>query len=242
MRMLRRLVRGRDAGTSLVEMMVATSILTLVLALAVETLLLGQRQSGGSAIRLDNTAQSRVAMEALSKAIRTTVLPAQLQDTTCTNCLSTAVISGDATSMTFYGNLNNTGIGPSRISYQVLQDTTNPKLGVLVEKVWRPISLPNNQYTFCDPALVSCKAQTRFIGKGLLWPSPQIFTYYDNGGNTLAALPLAATDLARVDNIDIALKVQVSKAYKTPPTTLYARVALPNADINVPPPTTTPTP
>jgi hypothetical protein len=103
----------------LVEILVVVGMLSLILALAVETLILGQRQSGGSVIRLDNASQVRVGTEGMTKAMRTAVLPAQLLDTTCTNCLSTAVISADQSSLTFYGNLNNTGIGPSRISYSV---------------------------------------------------------------------------------------------------------------------------
>jgi hypothetical protein len=222
-------------------MLVVVGLLSLILALAAQTLILGQRQSGSSQIRLDNAAQARVGMEAMSKAVRTTVLPAQLLDTTCTNCLSTAVISADATSVTFYGNLNNNGVGPSRISYQVLQDGTTGK-GKLVETLWRPIALPGDQYTFCTPG-PGCSSRVRTVARGLVWPSPQVFTYFDNTGTTLATLPLSAADLAKVDSIDIKLSAQRSKAYKTPPTTLVLRVALPNADINVQPTTTaTPTP
>jgi hypothetical protein len=219
--------------------MVVLGILMMVLTIVAQTAILGTRQSGSSQIRLENSAQARVGMEAMSKSIRTTVLPAQLLDTTCTGCLSSAVISANGTSVTFYGNLNNTGVGPSRVRYEVVQDGTKP-LGNIVETVWNPIDLGGGQYTFCTPG-PGCASRSRVLSRGLLWPSPQLFYYYDNAGTELDSFPLSASDLAKVDSMDLSVQVRTSKAYGTPATTLLLRVAMPNADINIRP-TATPTP
>lgn len=248
MRLIRRLLAEQSGATSLIEMMVVLGILSLILATATETLILGQRQSGSTAIRLDNSAQARVAMEAVGKGLRTTVLPAQLLDASCSTCgADAAFISADKASVTFYGNLNNdNAVGPSRIRYELLDNATK-RYGYLVETIWRPIAGANFTYSFCAIGAAGCTPQsTRTLAMGLPRPatSPQIFTYYGNAGQLITGLPLVAgsASLALVDSIDVTMSVRTSSAYKTPATSLVLRVALPNADSYIPAPTTSATP
>jgi len=189
-----------------------------------------------------------VAMEALSKGLRTTVKPAQLLDTSCSTCSTDAAfISADKTTVTFYGNVNNDdGIGPSRVRYRLVDEAVRPYSRV-EETIWRPTAGANNTYSFCVINTTSCPGRTRVLARGLplSTTSPQIFTYFNNAGGVITGLPLTGTDpkLGQVDSIDITLVVRTSTGYKTPATTLVDRVALPNADGYVPPDTTaTPTP
>jgi hypothetical protein len=121
----------------------------------------------------------------------------------------------------------------------VLQDGANQKAN-LVETVWLPIDLGGGQYTFCTPG-PGCAFKSRIITRGMVWPSPQVFYYYDNTGSPLNSFPLSAADLAKVDSMDLSMQVRTSKGYGTPATSLLMRVAMPNADINIRP-TSTPTP
>ncbi|MFZ5851274.1 MAG: hypothetical protein ACOYY2_07765 [Actinomycetota bacterium] len=238
--------RGDDRGISLVETLVVVVLTSLVLGITLSTLILGQRQSGSSAIRLDNTAQTRVAMEAVAKELRTAVLPSQLQaqGQSCASCAASAVTVAGATTVSFYANLNNdvalggSGLGPSKVSFTLVQDPATG-LGNLVETVQPPIPTGTpGQYTYCAPG-PGCQVRTRVLGRGLLWPSPPLFTYYAADGATLTPLPLTANDLAKINSIDVTLTARTSTAYGTPGTTVVQRVALPNSEVNI---VVTPTP
>lgn len=226
--------------------MIVLVLTTLILALTASTMIMGQRQAGGSSIRLDNSAQTRVGMEAMSKVLRTAVLPSQLlvEGQACAGCGPTMVTSADKSSITFYANINNdlttTALGPSRVTYQVVQDPI--KLwGNLVEKVQPPqAGVVSGQYTFCDPG-PGCTVRSRVVARGLLWPipaTPALFTYYDSTDAVLTTNPLTAGDLGRLDSIDVVLQVRTSAAYNTPPTMVVQRIALTNASV----PQTNPSP
>lgn len=234
-----------DTGMTLVETMIALSLFTVVLALTASLMILGQRQALGTSIRLDNSSQGRVGMEAMSKVLRTAVVPTQLlvEGEACVGCGTTMLTAADSTSITFYANINNDiagagGVGPSRVTYRVAQDPVR-LWGNLIEDTQPPVpgALPG-QYSFCTPGAAGCVVRTRVIARGLLWPTPAIFTYYDVADATLAA-PLSSTDLGRVDSMDVGLMVRTSAAYQTPGTMIVQRVALPNSAV---PPNPSPTP
>jgi hypothetical protein len=226
-------LRRDERGTSLVEMMVVIMLTTMILTLAASTMILGQRMAGSSAIRLDNSAQTRLGMETITKLMRTAVIPTQLmvEGQTCVGCSTTMVISASATSISFYANVNNNlstaAIGPSRVTYSVVQDAVH-KWGNLVEQVQAPqAGASAGQYTFCAGA--GCAVQSRVVARGLQWPAAAMFTYYDATDAILTALPLSSTDLGKIDSIDVGLVVRTSTAYNTPSTSVVQRVALSNA-------------
>lgn len=216
-------LRGDD-GLTLVEMVVVTVILGVVLAMVQMTTITAQKDVSGNASRLDQLQQSKVAMEAMSKTLRTSVLPTQLNGT-CSACDDSAFITGDVRTVSFYANINNDSnvTGPSQVSYNV--DAS----GNLTEAIHGPNPHAANDYNYqysCTAGTPGCVVISRVIARKV--DTAQVmFTYYDASGAAIAP-PLTATTLPLVDSIDVVLKVKSSKL--TPATTLTTRVTLPNAD------------
>jgi prepilin-type N-terminal cleavage/methylation domain-containing protein len=224
-RLRRQLGRLRDdKGLSLIEMVVVTAILGILLAMISATTIGAQKELTGTSSRLDQLQQSKVAMESMTKIIRTSVLPSQLNGT-CTTCTTAAFLAGDVRSVQFYANINNDSnvTGPSQVSYIVGAD------GTLTESIHGPnphvASDYNYQYT-CTKGTVGCVVISRVLARHLD-TTQALFTYYDASG-ALIVPPLTGGELAQVDSIDVTLKIKVSKT--VPAVTLTERVTLPNAD------------
>lgn len=227
--MIRRLRRTRDQddrGFTLIELMVAMGLMSVVITITTAGLIQTQRLFSSNADRLDGVTQVKVASEAMTKTIRTAVEPRLLGDP-CETCL--AFIEGDETSMTFKAALSTmrppvgieeTRYGPAKVTYQ-LQGTE------LVETYQLPEPhLPAEPYTYCTPGNNGCDARVRPIAHDLV--PGQIFTYYDAQTNVLP-LPLqnSTERLSAVDSIDIVLTVRVSNQVE--PSTVVTRVSLVNA-------------
>ncbi|MCX6419403.1 MAG: type II secretion system protein, partial [Actinobacteria bacterium] len=112
--MMRQLKRSDD-GVTLIEMVVVIAILSGVLAMVMHVILAAQKNVNGNSARLDQIQQGKVAMESMSKTLRTAVRPSQL-NATCTGCDQAAFLQGNARSVQFYANINNPAniLGPSR--------------------------------------------------------------------------------------------------------------------------------
>ena len=218
---IRRRLTGQG-GFTLVEMIVVTVILGVVLAAVQTTLIMTQKTVGQNASRIDQTQQAKLAVDAMSKTLRTAVLPALLG---CQTCDSTAFIQGTSNSVSFYANINNdsNAIGPSRVSYTVNAN------GDLVETIQPPDAHAANNfsYTYCTPG-PGCTVLTRVLARRVP-TSLAVFTYYDANGAVVTP-PLTATTLAQVDSIDLVVKVQDTSNGTPPATTFVTRVTLPNAD------------
>ncbi len=155
---------ARDDGVTLIELMVTVGILSGVIAGVTSALMMGVQTLGGNAARQDATAQSKVAVEAMGRSLRTAVMPSQLKGT-CEGCDNAAFIRGDATSVLFYANVGNdvlspgSGLndsGPREVSYD-LRD------GVLTETVTRPKPHAVDDYIFnwCRDGSTGCQVNTR---------------------------------------------------------------------------------
>ncbi len=213
-----------DDGFTLMEMMVVVAILSGVLAMVMTTTIAAQKNVNGNAARLDQVQQGKVAMESMSKTLRTAVRPSQL-NATCTGCDAAAFLQGNARTVQFYANINNPAniLGPSRVSYSV------DAAGVLTETIQAPNahSATDYNYQYCTQGTAGCAVSSRVLARGVSTTST-MFTYYDASNNTFATLPLASTDLPSVDSIDIV--VVVSSSSQVSSTTFTQRVTLPNAD------------
>ncbi len=187
--MNKRLQDRQDEGFTLVELLVVMAILTMLMGAVTTTMITTQRSVADDSSRLGNAGQAIVASEAITKTLRTAILPRQLEGT-CTTCDVAAFISGDARRMSFYANLNNNGVvdgsgyttdGPVKVSYAV------STAGDLTETVQRPDAhLPNDfNFTWCNPALSSCAKSVRTVATGVS-TTATLFTYYDKAGTTLA--------------------------------------------------------
>jgi prepilin-type N-terminal cleavage/methylation domain-containing protein len=230
---LRRRV-SREGGFTLAEMVVVIGILGLIMAMAQGALIATSKTVTGNQSRNDQTLQAKVAIESMSKALRTAILPTQLS-ATCTTCNLTAFLQGDANYVTFYANLNNdytvatvpglSDEGPSKVSYFISS-------GNLMETIRRPdLHGPSiSMYTYdCIQGATGCTVQTRTLAKRVGTTQP-IFRYFQKDGTTQIATPLeyATVRLAAVDSIDIFLSVKLSS--QTKGTSVAIRVQLPNVD------------
>jgi len=222
-RVLVRVRRAGDAGFTLTEMVVVIAILSVVLAMVATTTITAQKNLNGSTARLDQVQQGKLAVEAMSKTLRTAVRPTQL-NATCTGCDQAAFLQGDSRTVQFYANINNPSniIGPSRVSYTV--DAS----GNLTETLQAPNahSATDFNYQYCTPG-AGCSVISRVVARGVS-TTAVLFTYYDSAGAAITTLPLSTTDLPRVDSVDIIVSVQRSPQVRS--TTFTQRVTLPNAD------------
>ena len=220
--MMRHLKRS-DEGVTLIEMVVVIAILSGVLAMVVTVIIAAQKNVNGNSARLDQIQQGKVAMESMSKTLRTAVRPSQL-NATCTGCDQAAFLQGNARSVQFYANINNPAniLGPSRVSYTV------DNSGVLTETLQAPNAhaATDYNYQYCTPG-PGCTVTSRVLARGVSL-NQNMFTYYDASNNTFSTLPLASADLPRVDSIDII--VNISSSAQVSATTFTQRVTLPNAD------------
>jgi len=224
----------RDGGFTVAEVMVATGLFVVLIGIVASTAILGLRTSDGLGVRLDNANQAQQGIAAVSKVLRTAVLPDQLDDQACTTCADTAIVQASATRVTFYANLNNTGQGPSLVTLEVVADPDHTGSGMLRELSQPPIALSGNRYTYCVVGTTGCVVRTRVLARGLTWPAAPVFGYYDFNGTSIASTTLGSSDLPRVSSIDVAVTSQTRAtpgAY--PASTLVQRVRLPNADINL---------
>lgn len=215
-------------------MMVSIVMLSLIMAALTTTVIITQRFSARNGSYLADADQNRNAIEGVTKTLRTAVLPKQLLDY---NAGDAAFIQGTDTSVQFYADLNiPTALGPSKVSYSVQQAPDGT--GDLIETVQPPdtATVQSHNYTWT----VAANARTRTLARGLIWPTPVIFTYYDNLG---VALPtsggLSAQSMQNVRTIDVVLTVKTLSGISRLPTTYVQRVGLPNVDVL---PSSSPTP
>jgi prepilin-type N-terminal cleavage/methylation domain-containing protein len=214
--------RTRESGYTLMEMVVVVMILGIVLAMVQTTLILTQRTVSGSGARVNQTQQARQAIDAITKVLRTAVLPSQLNGTGA-SATAAAFIQGTKTSVQFYANINNDAniIGPSQVTYNV--DAS----GNLTEKIQPPDAHAANNYNYtytCSTCTLS-----RVLARNVS-TTQAMFTYYTKTGATITDVTLTASDLAAVDSVDVVVMVKASANQTIQATTLYERVTLPNAD------------
>jgi hypothetical protein len=228
--------RTSDDGGSLPELLVAMGLFTLLTLLITATSILGYRIAANLANRTDNATQGQVASDAVSKVLRTAILPDQLTEVSCVDCADTAIVQATRTQVSFYANLGATSVvGPSLVTLRVVQDTRAPQTsGQLVQTLQPPTDLGGGKYTFCNPANAGCAVQTRVLARGLAWPAVNFLGYYNFAGAQITSTTFSSADLASVASVEVTLGVQVVKGQtRYPATTVVKRVRLPNSDINV---------
>jgi prepilin-type N-terminal cleavage/methylation domain-containing protein len=212
-----------ERGLTLVELSV-TMMIMAVLAAAAAALYVGSLKTAtGTQSRLEEVNDGRIAVSAMSRSLRTAILPSQLYDTSSTE--TAAFIEATPLSMRFYANINNpdNSIGPSRVTY-----TVTPQ-GELVETV-QPPNQPviNNKYVYCDPAAAGCSVSSKVLARGVD-PAVRIFTYYDPLGASMSGSVLSQAQMENIDSVDVSLTVE-QRGSGGDGSTYVTRIALPNHD------------
>jgi type II secretory pathway pseudopilin PulG len=240
-RRLRRAAYG-DAGTSLTELLVTMALFSVVMIAALSLSIGFMRTNADTTTRQDQVDAARVASEAMTRSLRTAVLPSQLI-TNCvdkTLCEDKAFLLGQKYTVRFYANLDNPGntVGPSKVSYGV------SAAGDLVEKIQVPdsasVAAGGGYYTYCDAesasATPACKKRltVRTAAKDVLTNTgAALFSYFDENGTRLdpGSTGLSADDLAKVAAVELAVTVKSSPRIRS--TTYIQRVSLPNVQASI---------
>jgi hypothetical protein len=223
--------RHDDSGVTLAEMSVTVLVLSLLMGSLVAMVTAGVRVSTGVKERLDQSNTATIAMERMSRNLRTAVLQSQLTSAcVITACTDSAFLVGGPTSVQFYADVDNPGntVGPSRVTYSV----TN---GALSETVQKPDSPTPDAtgYHYCTSGS-TCVVRTTVIATGVQ-SATAVFTYYTSSAPTTPMVMgtggvLSAAQLKSVDSIDLSLQIVSAGGSPVLGASLYQRVALPNAD------------
>lgn len=232
LRRVRRDDRDRQAGVSLVELLVTTVLFGVISALVTSLTINTLRQTAALGTRMNNVDAARVAMDALSKTLRTAVQPAQLQST-CVSCSggvsgATAIKAATASSVQFYSN-SALATGPQKLTYTAQWDAAQGAATLTESK--QPAdagSAPN--FTYCNPG-PACPVAKRTLVTGLAWPlAAPLFTYFDDSAARMSPGPsgLTSSQLYAVHSVGITLSVRKTNSYRVGSTTIVNQVSLPN--------------
>lgn len=228
----------KDAGLTLVELMVATAITGLV-AILTTTLVIGvQRTNQENVLRQDQVDHARVAVEAMSRTLRSAVKPSQVTRACSVGCEDIeAFQQGSRFRVQFYANVDNenNAVGPRRVTYEV--PLTGAEAGTLVETVQRPNAADpsNGIYQYCTPGSSGCadRIATRTLARDVVTSSRALLRYFDAAGTELvppANGSLTAAQLRSVLSVELTVIVESAEGGVRPkPTTYIQRILMPNA-------------
>jgi Flp pilus assembly pilin Flp len=226
---LARLRAGED-GVTLAELTVTIVVLGLLVSCVMLMVTASQRVAAGVKERLNQSNSSTIAMQRISRNLRTAVLQSQLSGCVTSACVDSAFLKGTPTTISFYADVDNpkNTVGPSRVTY----DVTN---GVLTETVQKPDSpVPDaTGYHYCTTG-AGCVIRTTVLATGVLTTNPP-FAYYNANSTTTQLVmgtggQLDASQLKSVDSVDVQVQVQQPGGANVGAATMILRVALPNHD------------
>jgi prepilin-type N-terminal cleavage/methylation domain-containing protein len=215
-------IRADEKGFTLVELLVAVTILAFVLAGMYQALNNLSSTAVEAEERVVNLDEARVLMATVTKDLRTAT---RLEST------ASPFLYADERRIVFHANIN-TNTGPNRVT--VFVDGTNQ----FVEQTVAPNagSCPNCTYTGTGT--------TRVVGRWVANPTTQpIFSFFNGLGNPVAAPlgdPLEASDpaelplLRSIESVEVNLSIRRTQTIGSKGTTLINRVRLPNVDYNPP--------
>lgn len=229
LRLLREARARRDAGFTLAELLVTMLVLGILMTAVSALFIADLKSTKTTAVRLKQTNQGRIAMESMSRIMRTAVLPSSLAS--CTNCGATAAfIQGSPFKVAFYANIDNgdNAVGPSQVVFYV--DAS----GNLIQTV-QPADAGSASigytWTSCALGAVGCSLRQTVLATGVQTGGQALFTYYAFGSTTPLAGSLNVAQLQYVDAVDIELTSNMAAGIgRAAPVTFVQRVSLPNVD------------
>ena len=226
--------RPVDEGMTLPELLVAMGLFSLLTLLICTTSILGYRIATNLENRTDNATQNQVAVDAISKVLRTAILPDQMADSSCVSCADTAIIQATGTRSPSTPTWV-TRSDPTTSSSRWSRTRTPRRPAGCSGRSWCPRSSPGPGST-SSAIRQRLAATTRpaRLARGLTWPATQLFAYYNFDGNQITSSAFSTADLASVASVEVSLTVQTIKGQsRFPATTEVRRIRLPNSDINV---------
>jgi prepilin-type N-terminal cleavage/methylation domain-containing protein len=218
-RVLRTRTRRRNrsrlgqSGYTLIETMVAMTLLSVVMVAAYGVVAVMQRGAVTTTNRFTAEGEAQTIADRISKDIRSAV---------ATSATGAAFASADVNDVTFYASLADP-LGPTKLHAYVTQlgttgvylfheDSTAPNAG----------GSPGN-YTYSGAGV------TRIDGKYLDTTQP-IFTYYDSDGNTITTPITTTANLRSINSVGINVRVRVNP--RAPIVVINTVVHVRNVDYN----------
>jgi len=226
-----------DSGLTLVELLVVMIVMTVIVGAVAAIFTATLRTTSATSTKLDEGNEGRVALEAVSRALRTVVVPVQLSEG-CATCTD-AFISGSPFSVAFYADLDNDDnkIGPSRVTIGASAG------GTLTEVIQPPdpASVSSGNFTWsgqndpsCVPLASGCLKRQLLLADGVQQgASAPLFTYYPENSGTPLVGTLTSDQMKDVDSIDLILTIALPNRGAVVPTTYVNRVALSNIDVYI---------
>lgn len=216
--------RRPDAGMSLVETIVAMAIGSIVLA-GVGTVFVGAiNTTRRVAVTTSLSADSRIAMEEVSREIRVAVKP---------DGIAAALTLAKANTVSFYALLNRTGgsattdVAPTLISYVWNGTCLN-----VVKTPGTAISgatSPGPYYTWTTGATTKCLLRTSVAPTFAYYTTSAItLSGSDVAAMTLPASGLVTTDLALVESIQVTITAKDAANPSVPAVVVLNRITLNN--------------
>ncbi len=215
---MRKLRRCDERGYTLVEMMIATALLSLVTASAFGVVNVMSNQAMATTDRFTATGEGQTIADRITKDLRTAVAPAST---------TASFASAGANDVVFYASLVDlatNGKGPIRLhAYTSLVPSTN--VYVFHEDATPPdvTSTPGNSTYTGTPI-------NRLDGQYIDTSQP-IFTYYDVDGNQIGPMPITNnTQLRSIDAVGVTLRIRVH--VHSPVVVISTRIHVRNVDYN----------
>jgi Tfp pilus assembly protein PilW len=201
-------------GHTVVEMSIATALLSVVVAAAFGVVIVMQNQAVKTTDRFTAQSEGQTIADRITKDVRTAVAPSST---------AAAFASADVNDVTFYANLSDAN-GPIRLhAYVALQPGTN--VYVFHEDSTRADAggSPGN-YAYSTFPTVS-----RLDGRYLDTSQP-IFTYYDSDNNPLATPITTTAGLRSITAVGINLRIRVRP--NAPAVVISTLIHVRNVDYN----------
>jgi len=214
-------MRHEQSGFTLVELLVSCSIGTIVLLATFMMLDSSVVLTGKVTDRVDRTNRSRVAMEDITRKLRSQVCPSAGQP---------AIISADDYSVKFYSFLGTRPFVPDirEISWDTSTNSIIEKkwagTGTAPATTWAGTPTTRTILTDVKPTFLSGQSGAR----------GPVFKYYLGGSGTALTTPLSSTDAAAISMISLAFMTYAQGKNVTGPATtiqnqVFVRTADPNA-------------
>ena len=215
--------RRSQSGMTLVELSVGVLILGIVMAATLASFTSASRGSVGAGLRIENLNEAQLLMESASKDLRTAAPLVAGQAPFPTDPGNPLQVLATSDDVTFYADLNTSGV-PNQVRLYV--DRTDPKNPLLKETVLKPNNPLATPLTY--NITVANPLKLRLVGQYIVNPSTMpVLSYEDDSGNILP-VPLLATDATKVRAIDIQFQVRKQTNQAVKATTVINRVRLPN--------------
>lgn len=211
-----------ERGFTLVELLVTMSILSVVMALVTGSAIFLQRSINETDQRFDDLAQTRLAMDATTKWVRSAITVERVRTAGTTTVIYTQpFLQARRSAVELMANVRlDSGAGagaPKRVRLDIVNGDE------LREQVWTGTIHSSGDWR------QSGLASSRIIARGLT--DTQMFTHFAEDGTSLT--PAGDTDLTvaqreQVRRVGIDIAVQQEPNVDVPVSELRSRVTLPN--------------